>query len=239
VRVPTRFERDIAIDVQQVAPGVVARLLGSRDFEAEKLIALEAGYRWTPAAALSADVAAFHNDYDDLASLEIGDAFPDQVRNLTIVPVRNENLTSGHTRGVEAAITYSPTPVSRFSATYAHLDMDLEAAGADLNRGVLMEEATPRHQFGLRSSFDLPARFQVDGHFRHVSVIRRIPSDLAGGGIPGYAELNVRVAWLGWRDAEISLIGRNLLHARHLEFGPPDARGEIERAIYARVAWGF
>jgi hypothetical protein len=30
-----------------------------------------------------------------------------------------------------------------------------------------------------------------------------------------------------------------LLHERHVEFGPAAMRGEIERAAYVRIAWGF
>jgi hypothetical protein len=38
---------------------------------------------------------------------------------------------------------------------------------------------------------------------------------------------------------EISLVGQNLLHDHHAEFGPPDARGEIKRSVYGKIAWGF
>jgi hypothetical protein len=34
-------------------------------------------------------------------------------------------------------------------------------------------------------------------------------------------------------------IGQNLLDERHVEFGSPEARGAIERNIYAKLAWGF
>ncbi|MGH9308769.1 MAG: TonB-dependent receptor domain-containing protein, partial [Vicinamibacterales bacterium] len=238
-RVPTRHERDIAVDVAAIPPSTFVRLLGSGTFDSEQLLAFETGYRWSPTSSLSADLAAFHNRYRDLASLEQGAPFTDPVRQGIVVPIENMNLTSGHSRGVETLVTYSPTRASRFSASYAHVDMDLDASGADLNNGVLLAGSTPRHQIGLRSALDLPARFQVDGFFRHLSAVRHMPVDPGGEGIPGYSELNLRVAWLGWRQAEISLIGRNLLHAHHPEFGPPGSRGEIERAIYARLAWGF
>lgn len=239
VRVPSRLERDIAVDVALIPPSTQVRLVGNRRFDSEKLVAFEAGYRWSPTTSLSADLAAFHNRYRDLASIERGTPFTDPVRQGIVLPIVNMNLTSGHSRGVEALVTYSPTRASRFSASYAHVDMNLEPSGEDLNNGVLLDGATPRHQFGLRSSLDLPARFQVDGHFRHLSAVRHMPVDADGDGVPGYSELNLRVAWLGWRQAEISVIGQNLLHAHHPEFGAPGSRGEIERAIYARLAWGF
>jgi iron complex outermembrane receptor protein len=239
VRVPTRLERDIAIDVAEIAPDTVVRLLGSRDFGAEKLTAFEAGHRWSHGTTVSTDVALFHNRYRDLASLEQGTPFADPIRQQTVVPIENRNLTSGHTRGIETMVVFAPASRSRFTASYSYLDMNLDPAGEDLNRGALLEGATPRHQLVLQSSVDLPGALQVDGQFRHLSAIRGLAADITPQGIPGYSELNLRLAWLGWRDAEISLIGQNLLHAHHSEFGAPGARGEIERALYGRFAWGF
>ena len=128
---------------------------------------------------------------------------------------------------------------SRFSASYSNLDMNLRAGGQDLNRGTWLDGATPRHQFGLRSSVDLPAHVQADVLFRSLSAIRRLPSITTGGGIPGYSEVDMRLAWIGWKRADFSLVGQNLLHAHHPEFGSPAQRGEIERSVYAKIAWGF
>jgi len=115
----------------------------------------------------------------------------------------------------------------------------LDPAGLDLNRGRFLDGATPRHQFCLQPTLDLPARFQIDARFRHLSAIRRLPAIVNGEGLPGYSELDLRLAWGGWRRAEVSLVGQNLLHDHHPEFGAPDARGEIERGVYGKITWGF
>jgi iron complex outermembrane receptor protein len=72
-----------------------------------------------------------------------------------------------------------------------------------------------------------------------LSAVRQLPSIVSGGGIEGYTELDLRLAWRGWRRMEISVVGQNLLHDRHTEFGAPAQRGDVERGVYARVAWGF
>ncbi len=108
-----------------------------------------------------------------------------------------------------------------------------------LNGGRFLEGATPRHQFGLRSFLDLPASLQLDAQFRHLTVIKTLPTLATGGGIPGYSELDARLAWRGWKQMEISLVGQNLLHDHHVEFGAPAARGEIRRSVYGKIAWGF
>src|SRR5438128_1125110 len=83
--------------------------------------------------------------------------------------------------------------------------------------------STPQHQFGLRSFRDLPRNFELDAQFNSVSAIKTIPDIVSGEGIDGYSELDVRVAWHGWRTLDISLVGQNLLHERHTEFGAPAA----------------
>jgi iron complex outermembrane recepter protein len=239
VRVPTRLERDIAVHVADLPDRTAVRLLGNRAFGAERLIAYELGYRWTPADALSTDVAVFHNRYRGLASLEFGDPFSDSASTRTIRPIHNENLIAGSARGVEALVTYSPARRTRVSVSYSHLNLRLRSEGDDLNRSRFAAGATPRHQFGLRSSVDLPSRFQIDGLFRSLSAIRQLPTSTSGDGVPGHAELDMRLAWVGWRDAEIALVGRSLLHRRHREFGPASSAGENERAVYVKLAWGF
>ena len=127
----------------------------------------------------------------------------------------------------------------RLTASYAFVDLQLEPQGQDLNRGEFLEGATPRHQVGIRSLVDLPADLQFDAQFRSSSAIARQPQAVTGGAIAGYAELDLRLAWVGWRQLELSVVGRNLLHAHHPEFGAPAHRGEVSREVYGKVAWGF
>ena len=127
----------------------------------------------------------------------------------------------------------------RLTSSYSFLDLNLDARGQDQNRGRFFDGATPRHQFGVRSFLDLPANLQLDAQLRSLSAIRRLPPVVSGGRIPGYTELDVRFAWRGWEQIEISAVGQNLLNDQHPEFGPADQRGEIQRGIYAKVAWGF
>ena len=69
----------------------------------------------------------------------------------TIIPVINENLTTGHTYGAELLVEWQPVDDWRLSASYSHIDMDLTPHGQDLNRGEWQEDSTPRDIAGLRS----------------------------------------------------------------------------------------
>jgi hypothetical protein len=57
--------------------------------------------------------------------------------------------------------------------------------------------------------------------------------------VPGYAELDVRLAWHPDDRLELSLAARNLLHAGHLEYviASPNPRGEIRRQVYGTMAF--
>jgi hypothetical protein len=125
------------------------------------------------------------------------------------------------------------------SATYSYLDLRLEPSGLDLNRGRFYEGATPRHQLALGSYLTLPRGFEFDVHFRSLSAIRTLPQIDSGEGLPGYSELDLRVSWRASPDVALSIVGQNLLHDHHLEFGTPAARGAIERAVYTKIEWEF
>ena len=49
----------------------------------------------------------------------------------------------------------------------------------------------------------------------------------------------MRLAWQASEQLELALVGQNLLHDHHVEFGTPEARGEIERSVYGKVTWQF
>ena len=237
VRVPTRLERDVRIDASDPNGDPVARLLGNDQFEPERLTAYEAGYRWQPLANLSLDLALFYNDYDRLASLEFGTPFIDPADGRTIYPVIDANLNRGNGRGGELQAEWAPTRSWRLTASYSHIDLEITAGGLDLNRGKFLEGATPRNQVALRSLLAIGGSCDFDAELRHVDRIREIPQIVSGEGLDGYTELDARIGWQLSREWALSLVGQNLLHAGHVEFGTPQARGEIERSGYLKAVW--
>lgn len=57
--------------------------------------------------------------------------------------------------------------------------------------------------------------------------------------VPGYHELDVRLAWQARPGVEPALVGRNLLQARHPEFGEADLRQLAERHVFASATLRF
>ena len=237
VRVPTRLERDVDIDASDPTGNPVIVLLGNRDFHAEEVLAFEAGYRWQPLHDLSLDLAAFRNRYTGLASLELGTPFLDAATGQVIYPLLNENLIDGHSTGLEGLVLYSPVAWWRVSVNYSYIDIKLTALGHDYNRNRFVAGSTPRNQVGVQSDFDLPHGVQLHAGLRVLSAIDSLPDIVDGTGDPGYQELDVNAIWHATSHLTLSLDGRSLLHASHVEFGDAAERSAIRRSVYGRVTW--
>jgi len=223
VRLPTRI--DTGLRVLAPATGAVF-LSGNPDFEAESVIAYEAGYRIRPHARLSLDVATFANRYDNLRSQEPGTP-PGPL-------VLLGNTLNAITSGVEVAGSVQVLDRWQIHAwySYLHKDLSLDPGSRDLSRG-RDEGNDPSFLLSVRSYVDLPRGFAFDGVFRHAA---RRPAPA----VPAYSELDLRLGWTvrpGW---EVSLVGQNLLHDRHPELGSTQAvRYEFQRGVYARSGWRF
>ena len=65
-------------------------------------------------------------------------------------------------------------------------------------------------------------------------------STLSHLGIPSYTRLDTRLGWRLGEFVELSLVGQNLLRARHAEFFDSTVHGtEIERSVFGKVTWRF
>jgi iron complex outermembrane receptor protein len=235
VRVPTRLERDIDITASDPSRNPVVKLLGSRSFHSEELIAYEAGYRWQIRQSLFVDLAAYYNVYRGLASLEQDPPFVDPQTGQSVLPLVNRNLTDGVAKGGEASLSFNPARAWRMVANYAYVLLTIDPKGRDLLRGSLSAGSTPRNQVEVQSYLDLPGRFQLDAFFRYASSLPAASQLVAGQDTPAYATVDARVAWQGQRF-EVSLVGRNLVQAHHREF---PGGTEVERAVYGKIAGRF
>ena len=134
---------------------------------------------------------------------------------------------------------YSPVGWWRLSVNYSYMQMSLAPLGQDFNRGRFYAGSTPRNQFGMQSYLDLPHDVEVYGGLRVLSAVESMPEVVDGTGDPGYQELDVNAIWHVTRQLTLSVEGRSLLHASHVEFGGADERSAIRRSIFGRVTWDF
>lgn len=227
VRTPSRIDRDLKEPSE--LPTILA---GSADFESETLIAYEMGYRTELGSKVSASFSAFYNDYSDLRSLSFTPA--------TIIPLFFANNLEGETHGVELSATYQATSWWRLTAGLDLLKerLHVKPGEIDINKA-LNETADPERQFSLRSSLDLPQHVELDAGFRWVDTLYNNNSGVVGT-VPSYADMDVRLGWNATTRLGLSLVGQNLLHDHHPEFGiPGPTREEILRTVYGKVTWRF
>jgi len=221
VRMPTRFDSDLRF----TGFSPIVLVAGSAEFRSETVVSSEIGYRQTLGTQLSFDVATFYNVYRELRSQE-----PTPPSGFPIVLANN---LQAHTAGLELTTDYHPFARVQLHAGYAFFSEQLRfrANSLDSTRGA-QEADDPRHQWSLRSYIDLPGRTEVDAMFRVVG-------ELPDPHVDRYAELSLRFGWRVGRAMELSIVGNDLLHAQHVEFGnltPPEA---FPRSVYARTTWRF
>ncbi|HXE80545.1 MAG TPA: TonB-dependent receptor [Vicinamibacterales bacterium] len=219
VRLPTRLESDAVI----VDPVGQVTLRGSDAFEAETLVAFEAGYRAQPHPRLALDFTAFGNRYDRLRSLE-----PQPDGSFLL-----DNLLRGRTSGIETQVNVRPAAWMLWDAAFTAFSKRLtpRPQSRDVLRGVT-EENDPEAWFKLRGAIDLPRDVALHVFLRSIGALPNPP-------VPAYTELDLRVSWSMTRDLSLAVAGRNLLHDRHPEFGSPVLRSEIERSIAVQASLVF
>lgn len=230
VRTPSRIDHDFFEPNPAFSPLVV--LKGNTKFVSEKLIAYELGYRAKLNNKIATSVSLYYNQYDDIRSTSTTPG--------SLVPFFFENNLEGQSYGGELSVDYQLYDWWRLHGGYTFINehLTVKQGKSDLSNA-LNETADPRNQFTLRSSMDLPHNVELDADLRWVDKLH-INNGPDVGVVPGYLELNVRLAWHPTDRLELSVSGENLLQDHHAEYGfPGPDRVEIERGVYGKVAWEF
>lgn len=227
VRTPSRIDRDA---FQPKPPG--SFLGGNPNFCSEKVIAYEAGYRATLGTRGTASVSTFYNDYDELRSLGF--------TPITILPLFFENNLQAETYGVELSATFQVRDGWRIRGGYTALKEHLRVKPGTVDLGnKLNETSDPGQQASLRSSVDLPHHVEIDAGLRWVDTLHNNNNGVPGT-VPAYVELDVRLGWRPSDRLELSLVGQNLLHGDHPEFGTAGPTREgVKRSAYAKLTWRY
>ena len=228
VRTPSRIDEDLSEGV----PPYLVLLKGGADFTSESVVAYELGYRLQLNSQFTASVSTFYNHYNDVRSTSF--------TPLTILPLYFSNNLQGDTDGVEFSGNYRVSDEWSLHGGYTFLNEHLRVkpGGYDLD-DALNETADPRHQLSLRSSLNLPMHTEFDTDLRWVDELHTNNGPTPGT-VPAYFELNTRVAWQASKQLELSVVGQNLLHNHHPEYGfPVPTSVEIDRSVYGKVAWRY
>lgn len=247
VRTPALTEEGLRLNEGVVPPGappffsplpVSEAIFGSPQFKSEDLLAYEAGYRVQATKTLSFDVAAFYNNYSNLRSAEPGLPFPEgnPVPTDVVFPFVASNKMGGGTYGIEPYFDWKVRPKWRLLGSYSYLQMDIaKNKNSQDPTPDNPDGQSPRHQFFVQSSVDLPKHFEQDLSLRYVDKLTSL-------NIPSYYSLDFHLGWRPGTHLELSLVGQDLLNSRHLEFIPEfinTTPTEVRRTFSGRVTWHF
>lgn len=198
VREPARFDRELFI------PGTPPFLLsGGPDFQSEIAYVYEIGYRGQPLERVSWSATVFYHDLEKARSVAPA--------GTTAVVA---NGFEGHSEGVETWGTYRVVDRWRVSAGYTHYDKNLALRPGEINLAPPTDTGSdPEDWWSVRSSLDLPDRFEVD-------VLVRTVAQLDDIGVPQYTACDARVGWTASPHLELSVFLRNLFDDAHVEWSP-------------------
>lgn len=248
VRTPSRYDHDLQVPtgLSNAPPYQLPSVFleGTNHFASETMIAYEFGYRAQLTSNLSLSLSTFYNDYSNLRSTT---ATPTSAFYPFPFPIYFQNNLEGETHGFELSATYQLLDWWRLHSGYNLLLEHIRVKpGAVDTTDATNETADPKGQFSLRSSMDLPHQLEWTAAVRWVDALHIDNGPTGGpavGIVPAYFELDSRLAWRPVPRLQLSLVGQNLLHDHHPEYGypspTPPMRDEIVRSVYGKISWGY
>jgi iron complex outermembrane receptor protein len=226
VRAPSRIDHDFySPSVPTVVNGVPRFVIaGGPDFVSETANVAEIGYRAQPTPQFSYSVTGFYSQYDRLRTLE----------PLAGGGLAFRNYGEGQVRGVEMWGRWHPSDSLHLSAGLVQqsITTGLSAGSKDSSGDTGLSTNDPARHWLLRASKDISDHAQVDATLRYQG---RLPKPA----VPAYYEMDARWMWTVLPNTEVSLIGQNLLHESHVEFGGPAGRSVFERGVLLKLTQRF
>ncbi|MCP4753846.1 MAG: TonB-dependent receptor, partial [Proteobacteria bacterium] len=237
IRTPARSNDDIHMSIAILPGNMLMAIFGDKDFDSEKLIAYELGYRFEPKGHLSIDIAAFYNTYDNLITYEAGVPFMEfSPSPHLVIPLIMDNKMDGNTYGVEVATKWDIMDKWRLSAGYTFLQIQLHAdSSSSATDPEAAEGNSPHNQFRLQSYMSLPYGFEFDQMLYYVDNIENQDVDK-------YIRIDLRLGWKPSDNIELAVIGQNLFDPQHPEYTSSSGgitTTEVERSVYGKITWKF
>jgi iron complex outermembrane receptor protein len=234
VRTPGRLDRDVLLtDVDLVSPPILVRIWGDPTFQSEVLIGYEAGYRQLLTHTLYADVAAFHNQYDDLEGYGKRFTTTNTAPAATIINIPFANAIKGVSDGVEVAPDWKPSSWWELRGNFSHVHVNVrdKPGFTDASTPGVYEGSSPHRTAALQSLLTLPHGIEFDTDYRFVS---RLPAQA----VKSYQTMDVHGSGSPVKSLRIEVAGHNLLQPHHHEFaGDNDLPTGIRRSFTAGLTW--
>ena len=238
VRTPNRGDDDVQITTTN---GKTTLYTGSDTFQAENMIAYEAGYRIKPTYKSMIDISTFFNEYTRLRTWE-GSS------NSSAVAA---NMGKGNSHGFEVSGKWQATDklLLELSYDYLNLKTSLRHSSTDSTSIVssvdslkISEGQSPKNQLRFRAFYNIKSNLEFDNMFYFVDSLPTgagNPSNQKG--IPSYLRIDTRIGYQPTKAWDLSFGIQNILDNRHREFKPSMNNRQIElgRMFYAKIVWQY
>ena len=242
LRTPGRLDRGLSLygDVTPSGPlgPIFLDVVGNPNYQAEVMIGWSAGARQLLWKKLYVDVAAFHNQYDNLESYG-GPAslfsFPTNPYPLELITIEYANGLRGVSDGIEIAPDWKPVSWFEMRGSFSHVHVNLHSkVGYQQDSfAASVEGSSPHREASVQGIFTLWHGFEFVPDYRFVSALPANPT-------PSYQTADARISYLikGHLDAAVN--GRNLVQPNHYEtLGDNSNVVGIKREVYGSLAWSW
>jgi iron complex outermembrane receptor protein len=243
LRIPGRLDRDVRA-LQAVSPGghgvlpTFIQVEGNPNFAPEVLIGWSAGFRQLLWSKLYVDIAAFHNQHDNIESFNtpiITVTFP-----TTPYPYLSENAEyanglRGVSDGIEIAPDWKPARWIEMRGSFSHVHVALHSkAGFSQAPSVTsIEGSSPHREASVQGIVSIGPRLEIVPDYRFVSAR---PAE----NTPSYETADARVSLKIDRHLDLHLTGRNLQQPRHEEGqGNNNNPVFIKREVFGGLIWSW
>ena len=241
LRTPGRLDRDLTLigDYTAGSPGVLpifVQVTGNPNFAPEVLIGWSAGFRQLVWHKVYVDVAAFHNQYDNIESYGGPISlftFPTSPYPYESINVMYGNGLRGVSDGLEIAPDWKPLSWFEMRGSFSHVHVALHSkvgyGQATYASGI--EGSSPHREASVQGIFTLAHGLEIVPDYRFVSAL---PAD----SIPSYQTADARIAYHVEKHVDVAVTGRNLLQGQHEEItGDNSNITAIKREVFGGVTW--
>lgn len=238
VRTPSRFENNGKITAALIPVGppppaptqlMPITIEGSPSYRSEELTALEAGYRNQITDVISIDISLFHNEFHNGLSYE-SNGF-----GVTTF----DNLIEGDALGMELSSVWRLKEWWQLSLGYSAIQLNVEpkASSQDQFSKGVYEGNAPTSQVYISSSMNLINNWELDVSLQYVGQLDKTQPSNKSTRVASYTNIDAKLSWKPQKNIRLSVVGRNLLDNRHLEYIGQSYLPvvEISRSMYAQV----
>ncbi len=236
LRTPGRVDRDVTVIgyIPGYNPPLFVEIAGNPNFKPEVLVGWEGGYRQLLGKRFYVDIAAFHNQYDNVESYgtpRISVPTTPYTHYLLAEPF--DNGLRGVSSGVEVAPDWKPVQWLDLRGNYSHLSINLHSKPgfSQASYAATYEGSSPEHQASVQAILSFPHDVEFTTDYRFVSSLPALQ-------VPSYQTADFNLAYHVDEHVTLSANGRNMLQPHHQEFTGNNGNAVgIRRNLFGSVDW--